>query len=305
MTIDHQCDLCGNPTDGYVCRADVEQTVPYLQHVVDLAGEVETNVARLARYATRGGRRAAEPDEGLVTALVNRRQPVMAFGFAASRERQLKNALRAESLPVDLNASARAAVAFNHVTFWARRVETDRGQRPPPVRVGEHAAAVAAAWLLGQLEWIRHQEFADLAFEQLRAAGAVIERIVDRPPDEQLVGVCDCGGYLYAWPGQSAVECACRLRWEVEASRVSLMDALRGRLVTVAEAATLGVMAYPDLQRQRIRNLVQSWVRPERTNSLLGTDSRDGLVYSFGEILDRLSAHVIRVEQRDHVIVSG
>jgi hypothetical protein len=52
------CDLCGNPTDGYVCDRCTTETAGYLRHVVDLAGEVETNVARLARYATRGGHRA-------------------------------------------------------------------------------------------------------------------------------------------------------------------------------------------------------------------------------------------------------
>lgn len=304
MTIDHECDLCGNPTDGYCCQAEADNTARYLRRVVDLAAEVETNVARQARYATRGGRRAVTPDEDQATALVNRSQPVVAFGFAASKERPLKNALRAEPLPVDLNASSRAAVAFNHVVFWARRVEKDRGQ-VPDVQVGEHAAAVNASFLIANLEWMRHQEFAELAFDQLKAAGAVIERIVDCPPDEEVVGVCDCGQYLYARRNAAVVTCRCRLRWEVQASRVSLMDDLRGRLVTVAEAATLGVMAYPDLQRHRIRTLVQSWVRPDRSNSMLGVESPDGVVYPFGEILDRLSAYVIRVEQRDPAIVSG
>lgn len=304
MTIDHECDLCGNPTDGYCCSRCTDSTARYLRRVVDLAAEVETNVARQARYATRGGRRAVQPDEDQATALVNRSQPVVAFGFAASRERPLKNALRAEPLPVDLNASYRAAVAFNNVVFWARRVEKDRGQ-VPEVQVGEHAAAVNACFLIENLEWMRHQEFAELAFDQLRAAGAVISRIVDCPPDEDVVGVCDCGQYLYARRNATVVVCWCRLRWDVQASRVSLMDDLRVRLVTVAEAATLGVMAYPDLQRQRIRNLVQSWVRPDRSNTLLGTETPDGLVYSFGEILDRLSTYVIRVEQRDPAIVSG
>lgn len=306
MTIDHACDLCGNPTDGYVCPADVVTTARYLQRVVDLAGEVETNVARLARYATRNGRRAPLADEESTGREVNRRQPVRVFGFPASKERPLPNALRAVALPVDLNASARAAQAFNDVTTWARMVHEERGARLLlDVGVGEHPAAVAAGFLLDQLDWMRHQPFADEAFEQLRAAGAVIQRIVDRPADEDLVGVCDCGLYLYARRGRALVQCLCGLAWNVQESRLTLMEALRDRLVTIAEAATLGVLAFPDLQRERVRNLVKSWVRPDRPNHMIGVDTPDGPAYPFGDILDRLSAHVVRFEQRDRVNVTA
>jgi hypothetical protein len=327
------CDLCGNPTDGYVCRRCADKTAVFLVYVVDLAGEVETNVARLARYATRNGRRAAQLEEVQAPGEVNRRQPVLAFGFQASRERPLRNALRAEPLPVDLNTAARAAVAFNHVATWRRLVEEERGlpleRMAGPVcnpavccehdsccaireetrayrdEAGRHPAAAAAAFLLEQLGWIRHQRFADEAFDQLRAAGAVVKRIVDRPPDEDLVGMCDCGLYLYAYRGRAEVQCRCGLRWWVQSSRETLMEALRDRLVTVSEAATLAVMAFPDLQREKVRKLVQSWVRTDRPNHLVGQVTVDGPVYPFGEILDRLSRCVVRVQERDRVTVTA
>jgi Domain of unknown function (DUF1922) len=285
VTMQPVCDLCGNPTDGYVCQRCSDETRRYLQHVVDLAGEVETNVARLARYAVRGGHRAADVDDGPI-------------------ERQA-NGLRPTPLPVDLNASARAAHAFNAVTTWARTVEKDRGCTVPAARVAEHPAAVAARFLLQNLDWIRHQPFADEANEQLRAAGAVVRRIVDRPPDEEIVGVCDCGLYLYARRGAATVRCRCDLVWDVKDSRLSLMDALRDRLVTVAEAATLGALAFPDLQRKKARNLVQSWVRTDRPNHLIGSPSQDGPVYPFGEILDRLSRCVVPIGSHDRANVSA
>jgi hypothetical protein len=299
------CDLCGDPTDGYVCRRDTGETAGYVRLVVDLAGEVETTVARLARYATRGGRRAVQVDEDRGPGEVNRRQPVVAFGWPASKERPLPNALRAEPLPVDLNASARAAHAFNDVVTWARAVEGDRGHPVPDVLAGEHPAAVAARYLLAELDWMRMQRFAAEAFDQLKAAGAVIRRIVDAPPELDLVGMCDCGAYLYARRGAATVACPCGLAWDVVESRQSLTVALRDRLVTVAEAATLGVLAYPDLQREKVRKLVQSWVRADRPNHLIGQPSPDGPVYLFGEIIDRLSRSVVQFEQRDRVTVTG
>jgi hypothetical protein len=152
---------------------------------------------------------------------------------------------------------------------------------------------------------MRHQQFAAEAFDELKAAGAVIRRIVDAPPEQELVGMCDCELYLYARRGAASVRCVCGLSWDVRESRLSLLEALGDRLVTVAEAATLGVIAFPDMQREKVRKLVQSWVRPDRAGHLLGTDSPDGVVYPFGEILDRLSRSVIRFEQRDHANVTA
>lgn len=299
------CDLCGNPTDGYVCQRCTGQTAGYLQYVIDLAPEVETNVARLARYATRNGVRADLDEEDRGPSALNRRQPVDTFGWPASKDRPLRGALRATGLPVDLNASGRAVGAFTIVDGWARFVERERGLVAPGVRVGEHAAAVSARFLTGQLDWLRHQPQADQANEQLRAAGAVIKRIVDRPADEDLVGVCDCGLYLYARRGRSRVACRCGIEWNVEEQRGWLMEVLRDRLVTVAEAATLGVLAFPDLNRERVRKLVASWVRTDRPGHLIGRDTADGPAYLFGEILDRLSSHVVRFEERDRVNVSA
>jgi hypothetical protein len=263
------CDLCGDPTDGYVCRRCSDETSRYVQNVVDLAGEVETNVARLARYAVRGGHRAAEVDD----------EPV---------ERQA-NGLRPTPLPVDLNASARAAHAFNTVTTWARAVEEGRGCTLPAVPVGEHPAAVAARFLLANLDWVRHQRFADEANAQLRAAGAAVRRIVDRPPDEEIVGRCECGTYLYAYKGASTVTCPnreCGLRWDVETSRQKLWDALPGYLMTASEAALLLMLhAIGNQDRRRWAKTITMWA--QRGLITCHGEIEGGPVYLFGDILER------------------
>jgi len=313
VTVQPVCDLCGNPTDGFVCQRCTAETAGYLRHLVDLAGEVETNVARLARYASRGGHRAAPADEvERGPSVVNRRQPVPSFGWPASKDQPKPGALRPSPLPVDLNASARAAHAFNDVTTWARTVAEERGQEivfspivgprcgrgvgcPHPscdfirMQMMVHPAAYAASFLLGQLDWIRHQPFADEANEQLRAAGAVVRRIVDAPAQRLIVGQCDCGAYLYAYEGAATVVCEeCRLGWDVQDSRAGLRELLREYLMTAAEAAVLLALFGLAGDRNRCRKTIVMW-------GLRGLLERRGEyegdpVYRFGDVLDRAAA---------------
>jgi hypothetical protein len=103
VTLEHICDLCGDPSDpaAFVCVRCSDETAGYLRQVIDLAGEVETTVARLSRYATRAGAVAAQPeqDDRPDPTHVNRRQPVAAFGWPASRDRPKPGALRWTSTP--------------------------------------------------------------------------------------------------------------------------------------------------------------------------------------------------------------
>jgi hypothetical protein len=286
MTMQPVCDICGDPTDGYVCRRDTDETARYLR-LVELAPEVETNVARLARYASRGGRRAADPYPDHAPDIPTPQTRPETFAWAASREQPERNALRPEPLPVELNASERAAVAFTAVTTWARTVEDDRGAPIPDVQPGGHPAAVAARYLLEQLPWLRHQPFAAEAFDQLKAAGAVIQRIVDSPPEQEIVGICDCGEHLYAYKGAATVTChGCRLRWDVQTSRENLREALRGRLVTASEAGLFLAFFGITGDRRRSAKTVTMWA----LRGLLVAHGRDldgWPLFLFGEVIDR------------------
>lgn len=291
MTVEHLCDLCSNPCDpsAYVCARCTDETAGYLRGA-ELAGEVETTVALLARYSvSRGATKAdAVPDDQTADPEALRpSQRANTFAWAASRELPEANALRPTRLPVDLNASARAAHAFNHITTWARVVEDDRGSEVPTPLPGQHPAAVAAAFLLANLEWIRHQPFAAEAFDQLRAAGATIRRIVDRPPDQVLVGKCDCGNVLYEYAGRTTTTCdQCGLTWDVLESRDNMWTALRGYLVTASEAALLLMLhSIGGGNRRRIAKTVTMWAQ----RGLIATRGEaDGApLYLFGEVIDR------------------
>jgi hypothetical protein len=129
LTVDHRCDLCGNPVgpSEYVCERCTADTARHLRDAEALAGEVETTVALQARYASSGGRRAADayPDDPPGVSRPQIRAET--FGWAASREQPERNALRPGRLIVDLNASAKAAHAFGRILHWASWVADQRG----------------------------------------------------------------------------------------------------------------------------------------------------------------------------------
>jgi hypothetical protein len=291
------CDLCGNPTDGYCCHRCTADTAVYLKQAADLAGEVETTVALLARYAHRGAHRAAPADDGeRPTASVNRSQPVGVFGWPASVTRPARGGLRVQRLPVDLNAAARAARAYADLSRWAELVMSDHGGEVTP-NPGEHRAAADARFLLGQLEWIRHQPFADKAFEELRAAGAVIKRIVDSPPERNLVGRCDCRHYLYAYAGATTCTCAeCGLRWDVEVSRNGLRKAMLDRMVTASEAGLLLAIFGIAGTRRRHAKTITMWaqrgvitVHPPIDTGAGDDDDPGGPLFRFADVFDRFT----------------
>lgn len=287
MIVDYACAICSNPVESsaYVCQQCTHRAGQHLRGA-ELAGEVETTVALLARYAARGGSRTPEPIPEDGPEAQRGSQRVVDFGWAASRERIERGALRPGRLLFDPDASRLANDAFNDVTTWARAVESDRGETVPAAGRGEHQVAVTAAWLQGQLDWIRRQRFAAEALGDLWRAGDSIRRIVDSPPGDRIAGVCNCGATMYARETAATVTCqACGESWDVERAREHLHQALRDWLVTASEAAFL--MAYLGLtgDRDRSRKTIVMWAHRRRIEAR-GERGGDP-AYRFGDILDR------------------
>ncbi|WP_412736987.1 hypothetical protein [Krasilnikovia sp. MM14-A1259] len=155
--------------------------------------------------------------------------------------------------------------------------------------------ALEAAWLSRQVEWLRKHQAAAEAFEDLHRACEALARLVDRPPDKDLVGMCDCGKVLYAPQGADVVRCPesnCRLKWNVAESRGILRKALDGRLVTAAEAARLGQYLDTDRTQEQIRKLINAWASRHMIAAHGQAEDDDGLIeatYRFGDISDRLA----------------
>lgn len=287
MTVDYTCGICCNPCEpsAYVCQRCTRDAGQHLRGA-ELAGEVETTVALLARYAARGGSRTPEPIPVDPPEALRGSQRVPEFGWAASREQPQRGALRPTRLIFDPDKSRRAQAAFGAVGTWTKAVEDDRGEMCPEAGRGEHQTAVAAAWLQGHLDWMRHQRFAADAFKELRDAGDEIRRIVDSPPGQRIAGVCNCGVTMYARENANAVTCdSCGLDWVVEEAREHLRETLRGYLVTAAEAAWLLAFFGLTGNRDRSRKTIVMWAQRGRVESHgeVGGDP----AYLFGEILDR------------------
>ncbi|SNY28979.1 hypothetical protein [Paractinoplanes atraurantiacus] len=256
------CVRCGAPADAFVCRRESRDLAAALTiaagHVED-AGPV---IARQARYGTGGG------GDG-------------------------------DQLPGDLTAADRLAPIARALGHWVAVVARATGRAPrwramagPPCPVGvtcPHSTcasirrrvagpplALQAAWLSQRVDALRSHPEAKRAFGELHAACDDLERLVDRPADKELVGVCDCGKVLYAREGWTVIQCplpTCKLVWHVERSRDILREHLGDKLVTATEAAHL--MAYMDSDRTQ-----------DNLRKLIAARVKSGLIVAHGEIVE-------------------
>lgn len=231
-----------------------------------------------------------------------------------------------EPLPVDLTASAHYGAIALAVSGWATILVEEGYTRPIPrwrPAAGplcpprghrcEHASCAAirdhtqpsplahiAAWLAGHTGDLRKHPAAGEAFTDLHDACAQLARLVDRPADKVLVGMCPCGQVLYANHGDGVTRCkSCRRQWDVADSRETLRNHLDGKLVTATEAARLAQYLDSSRTQKQIRALIAAWIKRGQLwqRGLI----RDEPTYRFGEVTGRLARTPRRVTHSDHV----
>lgn len=283
------CVRCGKPMadGGPVCaRPCAAELAEALTRAAGHAEDAWTVIARQARVGSGGGTRRPEPDP--VTEEDLRRNPVNAFGWQASIERPLAGALRPEPGPADLGAFDRLRAVENTVGTWARDLGSDAT-----------GLSEACTWLTVHVGWLRAHPAAGEAFKELHDACRQLERLVDRPADKELVGMCDCGKVLYALPGRTVIQCrerTCGATWNVGESRAILREALREKLFTAAEAARFAAH-WDDRESEPIRKLINKWAERGRLVPHGWVD--DGPLFQFGEVLDRLAETPRRERARE------
>lgn len=307
--MDLTCALCPRTDSAYICR----EHLPAYTRALDLAfavlnsREVETTVARLDRMPERGGR--ANPVDNM------------------NEVGKSDGALRPTALPVNLDAARRADTAIGELTTWARHIAEQRGiplgttgdRRPihGPVCQGQWVdhpdgrmwqqcqhqqcaairhgrrpvlvpAAVACRFLASNAEWLRHRPEAVEAWPAIEAAAKTLTRLVDSPPELELVGACSCGVRLYARTRAATVTCRqCGAAWNTDSGRAEMTKHIRASLVTAAEYVTLHLRQHPGRPRKRVRDLIAQWARRGHIQAR-GTNADGDPLYRYGDIDTRM-----------------
>ena len=260
MTTEHTCTRCARPMrhdTALVCASCGRHLRHRLEDVARVAGEITITVARLDRVL-----RIGRPDN---------------LGWWKAGD-----ALEPMPMPANLEAAERHDRAVMELLSWMRTIGEERGQWPD-WDAHSHKLEALARFLAEQVEWLRHQPYADEAWPAMLSACVELVRVIDTRPMGQLVCLCECETRLYAEPGDAVVVCQnCGQAYDVDRARQALLDQGRDLAVTPAEAADLiASWVDPGADRERVRTLVRQWAH----RGLIEADG-DGL-YRLGPILDR------------------
>jgi hypothetical protein len=272
------CVRCGAATDAFVCHPEAQALAAELLVAAGHAEDAEAVLTSQVRYGA-GSRGSNEDPMPNVSAAGRFSRIEATFGTWTRHilEETLQELPRWRRLA---GPPCRGGVRCPHGSCHAIR------------RVWPFSSTgTAAAWLATEVEWLRWRPEADEAFRELHDACAALARLVDRPPDKDLVGVCDCGKVLYATAGRAVIQCperTCKLVWHVERSREILRRALDDKLFTAAEAARLAVrLDSGDRSTEQVRKLITKWAGRAL---LVAHGLADGEpTYRFGDVVDRLA----------------
>lgn len=165
------CVACERPTaDGYACTGCTGRAAQQLDAIAEL-----TPAARdVAHGQTRRGPSAA--------------------GDSGPR------------LPLNLGATQRLDAVQNYLSGWVRSIASERGLALPDVGRRDQVV-VAARWLAGQVEWLRHRQEVSEFLLDVEACARVVRGIARGPVDYRYLG--PCGAELPAQSGPCPVGCAC------------------------------------------------------------------------------------------------
>lgn len=260
---DPLCVRCEKPMradQAYACGSCGSHLRALLARTANLAGEAIITIAKLDEVPSFSGGQADD------------------LGWERN-----DNALEAIGLPYRPAAAHAYRAALGELITWARHCCEQRG-----IDYADSGGLDGlCGFLASQTDWLRHRPEADEALKAIEDACRQIERIVDRPPDRVVVGMCPCGTWLYAIAGADTVACrACGTSYDVEASRQQLRDNLEDRLMTGAEIATMAAHLGIVASRESARNAIKVWAQRGRITAH-GSQSGSPL-YRFGDTLGLL-----------------
>lgn len=256
-----ECVSCGEPiTDtAYVCHREAVRLGGRLRDAATLWPDLQDEVVRMVRHGDptpRAGRPAPpepiRPDGGAMRHYADQ-QPGWGSG-----------------LPHNEAASDVTWAVVNTMTTWARAIADATGADLP----GDPDDLMR--WVAGRLDWVRYEQWALEAFDELDNVRALMVRTVDRPPPRRYLGPCECTADLYVRGNPDIVTCAsCDTPWRVADRLAWLEEQVHTRSFAAAEIEE----AY-GIRSDRIRQ----WASRGRI-AQRGTDLRGRPLYALPEVL--------------------
>lgn len=208
-------------------------------------------------------------------------------------------ASREQPLVFSAEASDLRWALVNTVTTWARLVAEEK-----PATLPRGDAGLAAAWLTGHVEWLRHHRAANEAVEEITSVIRRCLRAIDVAPARLYAGPCSienpdepCGHDLYADPMSAVVTCpACGKRYDVTERKAWLMETARDHLASANEASALCYKLLGDLVTTA---MIRGYVRRGRLaqHGARMDGSREVALYRIGDVID--AAQAARWDERE------
>lgn len=195
-------DWCDLPVvEGHVCMTCTRRLERALGDIPALTEELDTILAKQARYA--------DPEGG-------GSEPPMLFDTAAS---ELGWVLR------------------NTLATWCRLIGEERGKELP----GNDTPPAMARWLLNHVEWLRHHRAGHEAVDEITSVVSQIRKAIDRPAMRIYVGPCsECETDMYGRPDSTTIKCkGCGQEADVNERWQWMQGQMDGRYVTAREGAAL------------------------------------------------------------------
>lgn len=205
-----------------------------------------------------------------------------------------------EPLPFSVAASEAGYVLTNTLSTWARDVARERGVPGPQ---GAPASTVAAIWLLGHIEWLRHRPEVAEAYDEITSAVAMVRLVIDRHGSRLYAGPCNtrddagtlCEADLHTRPGSKLIRCReCGAEHDAQHRRDWLLASAEQQLLTATELSR----ALPELLGRELKvNTIRTWAGSGRIVPH-GVTVEGWPLYKVGEVIALAFATPIRATVR-------
>lgn len=208
-------------------------------------------------------------------------------------------------LPFDDRPAKRAKELLLVLRTWCGVVVERQGKGWPRDTIED-----SAVFLLGSLRWLRHQNDAPDAAEQIGRAVRRLRSTVDRPADVMYAGICSaltpveiddtvtvvqCSEHLYVPFGREKITCPqCGAQHDTARRQEVLLAALEDQLSHIA-LLTRGLSR---LGQEVNESTIRSWVLRNRLFPR-GQDDLGRQLYRIGDVLDLLNETAQAQADRD------